>query len=386
VVIYGNILIGDFMVYLDYSATTQPADEVLESFVEASKRFIGNPNSLHKLGVEASDMINKASEQIGELIGAKTNEIIYTSSASESNNLAIKGVALKYKNRGNHIIITSMEHPSVYETVKFLGANGFKVSVVSLDEYGRVDLNSLKKLITDKTILVSVCAVSSEVGIIQPIEEIGVLLKKHPKCFFHVDATQAIGKINIDYENVDLISFSPHKFYGMKGIGVLVKRTKIELEPTIHGGKSTTKYRSGTPALPLIVSTAKALRLALTNVDKKYKMIEMNNIYLKSKLSKYADVLINSNNNSIPHILNISVANIKPETLLHALEEQYIFISTQTACSGSKESKEVMAMYNDKPRALSTLRISVSYLTTNEEVEKFLLAFDMVYKRLVNLK
>jgi len=374
------------MVYLDYSATTQPADEVLESFVEASKRFIGNPNSLHKLGVEASDMINKASEQIGELIGAKTNEIIYTSSASESNNLAIKGVALKYKNRGNHIIITSMEHPSVYETVKFLGANGFKVSVVSLDEYGRVDLNSLKKLITDKTILVSVCAVSSEVGIIQPIEEIGVLLKKHPKCFFHVDATQAIGKINIDYENVDLISFSPHKFYGMKGIGVLVKRTKIELEPTIHGGKSTTKYRSGTPALPLIVSTAKALRLALTNVDKKYKMIEMNNIYLKSKLSKYADVLINSNNNSIPHILNISVANIKPETLLHALEEQYIFISTQTACSGSKESKEVMAMYNDKPRALSTLRISVSYLTTNEEVEKFLLAFDMVYKRLVNLK
>jgi len=378
--------VGDFMVYLDYSATTPVADEVLESYVESSKRFLGNPNSLHRLGTEANDMVNKASEQIAELVGFKANEVIYTSCASESNNLAIKGVALKYKSRGNHIIITPMEHPSIYEATDFLSNNGFKISVAKLDKDGLVDLEALKKLIDDKTILVCVNAVSSEVGIVQPVEEIAAIIKKHPKCFLHIDATQAIGKIDINYDNVDLISFSSHKFYGLKGIGVLVKKSKIELEPIIHGGRSTTKYRSGTPPLPLIVSMAKALRLAVTNVDKKYKMVEMNNIYLKSRLSKYEDVLINSNDKSVPHILNISVANIKPETLLHALEEQYIFVSTQTACSSSKESKEIMAMYNDKARALSTIRISISYLTTNEEVEKFLMAFDMVYKKLVNLK
>jgi len=375
------------MIYLDYSATTPVCDEVLESFITACKKYPGNPNSLHRLGVEANEIINKSTKQIAELMMAKESEIIYTSCASESNNMAIKGIVDKYKNRGKHIITTSLEHASIFGPITYLTDNGFEVSFVDLDEFGRVNLESLKDLMREDTVLVSINSVSSEVGILQPIEDIANVISKYPKCFFHVDATQAVGKVNIDYKKVDLISFTAHKFYGLKGIGVLIKRDKIELEGLIHGGHSTTKYRSGTPALPLIVSMAKALRLALTDLDKKYKDVEKKNKYLQDKLVKYERVRINSNKYSVPHILNISILGIKPETMLHALEESDIFISTQSACSSSKtESKAVLAVSNDKERALSSIRISLSYLTTESELEQFLEVFDKCYKKLTNLK
>ena len=212
------------------------------------------------------------------------------------------------------------------------------------------------------------------------------MLKKYPKCFFHVDATQSIGKEKIDLKNVDLVSLSAHKFYGIKGIGILIKKENINFEPLIHGGKSTTKFRSGTPALPLIVSMAKALRLAYQDIDKKYEYVLKINNYLKDKLSKYDKVVINSNSNCIPHILNISVLGVKPETMQHALEEYDIYISTQTACSSKNTiSKGVMALTNDKERASSSVRISLSYLTNDEEIEDFLTAFDKCYKKLTEL-
>lgn len=372
------------MTYLDYSATTPVSEEVLESFCEVSRKYIGNPNSLHRLGTEANEMINKATNQIAKLLNVKPSEIIYTSGSSESNNLAIKGIAQKYKNRGNHIITTPFEHSSINGPLNYLSDNGFEVDIVKLDENGLVDIENLKSLIKDTTILVSINSVNSEIGLRQPIEEIGELLKKYPKLFFHVDMTQSIGKISIPLDNVDLMSFSAHKIYGLKGIGCLIKKEGINLEPLIHGGKSTTIYRSGTPAIGLICSISKALRLALNNLDEKYNhVLEINN-YLKENLKKYENVYINSNDYSIPFMLNISVIGIKPETLLHALEQDDIFISTQSACSSNTTlSKAVLSLTNDKKRAESSVRISLSALTTKEEIDTFLKSFDKIYENLV---
>ena len=370
------------MIYLDYSATTPVNKEVLDTFVKVSNNYIGNPNSLHKLGVESKKLIDASTEQIAKILKVKPSEIIYTSGASESNNTAIKGVALKYKNRGNHIITTSLEHSSIYAPLNYLTELGFEIDFVKLDKNGRVDIDDLKRLMRDTTILVSISAVNSELGIMQPIAEIGELLKDYPKCFFHVDMTQAVGKIPVSFKNIDLASFSCHKFYGIKGIGALIKKNKVRLEPIIHGGKSTTKYRSGTPSPALIASFAKALRLALENQEEKYnKVLKLNNI-LETELKKYDDVSINHNKYCLPHMLNISIKGIKPETFLHALEEFNVYISTQSACSSGGNSKAVYAFTRDNNKASSSLRISLSYFTEEEEIKKFIEVFSKCYRKL----
>ncbi|MBQ8872239.1 MAG: cysteine desulfurase [Bacilli bacterium] len=371
------------MIYLDYSATTPVNKEVLDSFVKASLEFPGNSNSLHTLGVRCNKLIESATKQIADIFKIKETEIIYTSGSSESNNLAIKGVCMKYKNRGKHIITTHYEHSSIYGPLSYLQSEGFEVDFVDSDEFGLVDLKHLESLIREDTILVSINAINSEIGILQPIEEIGKIVKKNPKCFYHVDLTQAVSKVDINLENVDLASFSAHKFFGIKGIGGLIKKEKIVIEPLIHGGKSTTIFRSGTPAHPLIVSLAKALRLACDDMENKYnKVLELNN-YLKEKLNKYDNVYINSNDKCIPYILNISIINIKPETFLHALEKHEVYISTQTACSSSNSlSKSVLDLTKDEARAKSSLRISLSYLTTKDELDKFIEIFDKCIKEL----
>ena len=375
------------MIYLDYSATTPVNEEVINTYSKVCREYIGNPNSLHRLGVEAKKLIDASSEQIAKILNIKPSEIIYTSGASEANNLAIKGICSKYSNRGKHIITTPLEHSSIYGPVNYLIDLGFEVSFVKLDSNGLVDIENLKSLIRDDTILVSINAVNSEIGNIQPVEKIGELLSLYPKIYFHADLTQAIGKIKIDTTNIDLFSFTAHKFYGLKGIGCLVKKDKIVIEPLIHGGKSTTIYRSGTPMPALIVSMAKALRLITDNLDDKYKYVLELNEYLKSKLSGYDLVKINSNDYCIPHILNISILGVKPETMLHALENDDIYISTQSACSATNTvSKAVMSVTNDEERAKSSIRISLSYLTTYEEIDKFIESFDKCYKKLTNLR
>ncbi len=370
------------MTYLDYSATTPTSEEVLNTFVEVSKKYIGNPNSLHKLGIEANEIIKASTKQISNLLNIKESEIIYTSGSSESNNTAIKGIALKYQNRGKHIITTEFEHSSIYGPLTYLQKQGFKVDFVKTNEFGLVDINNLKELLTDETILVSIGYINSEIGIVQPIDEIGKLLKNYPKCYFHVDMTQALGKIKIDLTNVDLASFAAHKIYGIKGIGMLYKKENISLEPLIHGGKSTTVFRSGTPATALIASFAKAMRLILENLDKKYEYISKLNKILKDGL-KYDNVYINSNKYCIPNVLNISVVGVKPETMLHALEKYDIYISTQTACSTGTSSKSVLALTKDENRAKSSLRISLSHLTKESDIEYFLEKFDVCYKELI---
>lgn len=370
------------MIYLDYSATTPTNEEVLNTFVKTSRDFIGNPNSLHSLGVQAKKLMNKATEKLANLLHIKAEELIYTSGATEANNLAIKGIIGKYPNRGKQIITTPLEHSSVLEPLNKLEKNGYHIRYVKLNEDGTVNMEHLKQLLDEEdTILVSIAMVSSELGILQPINKIGELIKKYPKCFFHSDITQALGKIPVSLEGVDLASFSAHKFYGIKGIGGLVKKDKVELEPLFDGGNSTTIYRSGTPALALIVSLAKALRLALETMNPTY--VEQLNQEIQTTVQKMPQVFINSTSKSIPHILNISIYGVKPETLLHALEEHQIYISTMSACSSDKaESLAVKTVTHNKENATSSIRISLSVHTTKREVEEFLSIFQSLVEKL----
>ena len=371
------------MIYLDYSATTPVDKRVLDSFNKASIDFIGNPNSLHKLGVRSKELIDSSIKQIKDILNIENSEIIFTSGSSESNNLAIKGICEKYQNRGKHIITTPLEHSSIYGPLNYLSELGFEVDFVDIDDNGRVDIDDLKKKMREDTILVSITAVNSEIGILSPLDEIKEVLKNYPKCFLHVDATQAIGKVKIDLSDIDLVSFSAHKFFGIKGIGCLIKKEGIDITPQIHGGKSTTIYRSGTPAVALIASLAKALRLVYESIDIAYEQILDLNKYLKKNLEEYENVYINSNDFCIPHILNLSVVGIKPETMLHALEEYDIYISTQSACATGSSSKAVMALTHDQKRANSSIRISISKLTTKKEIDEFLKAFDACYNHLL---
>ena len=372
------------MIYLDYAASTPVDPDVLDNFINVTKEEYANPNSNHELGIKAKKEIDNATLDIAKLLNVSSDEIIYTSGATESNNLAIIGTALRYKNIGKHILISSLEHNSIISSCTYLQEQGFDIDLIPINKNGLVDIDILKSMIREDTILVSICSVDSEIGLVQPVEEIGKFLKNYDNIVFHTDASQAIGKVNIDYTNCDLITIAPHKFYGMNGISILVKKSNVSLKPLILGGKSTTVYRSGTPALSLIVSLSKALRLIYTDFDKKYDHIKELNEYLKKGLEKYPNVFINSNEYSIPHILNLSVIGVKPETMLHALEEYDIFISTQSACSSSNtESKAVFNLTHDKERARSSVRVSISCITTKEEIDYFLESFDKCYKRLV---
>lgn len=371
------------MIYLDHAASTKVSQEVLESFQKTCLNYPGNPNSYHKLGIECKNLMDTATKQMADLLNVKPDEIIYTSSSSESNNLAIKGIALKYQNRGKHIITTRLEHSSIYGPLNYLQTLGFEVEFVKTDQNGIVNLQDLENKLRKDTILVSICSVNSELGVIQPIEEIAEKIKKYPKCFFHSDMTGSMGKVRIPIDQIDLITFSPHKFHGLTGTGCLIKKENIELVPLIHGGKSTTIYRSGTPALPLIVACAKALRIALENLDKNYQHVQKLNNYLRQELRKIDGITINTPEHSVPFVLNFSIDGVKPETFVHALEEEEIYISTQTACSISGTMSQ--AIYNltkDETRAKSSIRVSLDGTTTQEEIDIFLNSLKRNYRHL----
>lgn len=371
------------MIYFDNSATTMVDDRVLETFNKVCKNYPGNSNSLHSLGIKSKELEEYATERISNLLKVKRGEIIYTSGASESNNTVLKGVASKYKNRGNHIITTPLEHSSVLETCKYLESKGFIIDYVKIKENGLIDIEDLEKLISDNTILVSIAYVDSELGIKQDIDTISRIVKKYPKCYLHIDATQAIGKIKVDFTNIDFLSMSAHKIFGIKGIGLLVKKENIAIDNLIHGGKSTTIYRSGTPALPLICSLMKSLELIIPNIDNNYKYVTTLSNKLKDNLKKYDKVHINSTENSIPYIINFSIIGIKPETFIHAMEEEQIYISTRSACSTSDISLAVDSLYHNKEISKSSIRISLSYKNTLEEVETFIEKFNEIYNKLM---
>ena len=373
------------MIYLDYSATTPVNEEVLKTFNKVCTDYIGNPNSLHKLGVEAKRLMDKSSEIVADLLKVKPNEVIFTSGASEANSLAILGVLEKYSNRGKHIITTHLEHSSILETMNYLEKKGYIIDYVKINDNGLVDLDDLKRLLSDDTILVSITHVNSEMGLIEPIEKIANIVHQYKRTIFHVDGTQAIGKIKVDLNNIDLYSFSAHKIYGLKGVGCLIKKQNIELEPMIHGGKSQTIYRSGTPSLGLIVSLTKALKLVLNDFDQKYLYVKNLNNKLINGLKKL-DVTINSNEFCVPHIVNFSVLGLKAETVLHALEENNIYISTKTACSKEDESISVLAKTKNHDLAKTSLRVSLSFLTKEEEIDFFLEKLSEILNNLQSIR
>lgn len=369
------------MIYLDYAASTPVKKEVLDFFYETSLKYYANPNSSHKLGIEANKLIKESTSNIAKLLNVKEDEIIYTSGASESNNLVIKGICERYRNKGKHILISSLEHNSIVSSATTMQEQGFEVELIPINHDGLVDIESLKQMIREDTILVSICSVDSEIGLKQPIEEIAHLLKSYPNCIFHTDASQSIGKINIDYTDVDLITITPHKFYGLPGISILIKKEGISLKPQINGGKSTTIYRSGTPELASIVACNKALELALNNLEENYKHVKILNNIIIDKLKTYPKIVINSRETSIPYTINFSIKGLKAIDIQNYLEQQDIYVSTKTSCCPIETpSKLVYALTKDKGLSTSSVRVSLSYLTTKEEINTFLKELDNLYK------
>ena len=359
------------MIYMDYAANTPVDEGVLECFIETARDYMANPNSAHSLGRDSNTRFLQATTHIAELMGVKQSEIIMTSGASEANNLAIKGIARSYRQYGKHIISTGLEHSAVSGALTYLQSLGYEIDLLDILPDGTIDLAHLRELLRQDTILVTIGYVDSELGVVQPIEEIGRLLKQYPNCHFHTDATQAVGKIPVDTADVDLMTFAPHKFYGLNGAGVLIKKEGVILEPLIHGGASTSLYRSGTPDLANAVALEKALALATKNLDIRYHYVENLNGVLRQGLSKLPQVRINSTEKSYPFILNLSVKGIKAEAMRQAMEEKGILVSAKSACSvPNTTSRAVYAVSRDRKNALSSFRISISHLVTEEQVQK----------------
>ena len=372
------------MIYLDYSATTPVLPEVLDSYNKVTNEYFGNPNSLHNLGLKSRELLNSATRQVSELLNIDVSEFSFTSGATESNNLAIIGACLANKDRGNHIIVSKLEHPSIYKIVDYLVSIGFKVSYVNNTMEGVIDFEDLKRKMNEDTILISICAVNSETGIRQPLRTIKQVINKYNKnILLHSDITQALGKVSINFNDFDLASASGHKIYAPKGIGLFYKKKNVKCQKLLHGTDES--FHPGTPALPLIVSFSKALRISLHELDKKLEIVEKWNDKLVKKLSTYPNIKINKSKYSIPHILNISLMDIKPETFIHAMERHEIYISSNTACSSGKLSTSVMALYNDRLRAETTIRISLSCMTKLEEITVFINTFNGVYEKLHSL-
>lgn len=369
------------MIYLDYAANTPVDKIVLDTFYDVSIKYIGNPNSPHQLGFQANERLQQSTKQIADLFHCLESEIIYTSGASESNNMAIKGIAKNYRRYGKHIITTFLEHASVTGPATALQNEGYDVDFVNILENGQVDIEHLKSLIREDTILVSICHVDSEIGTIQPIEEISKLLKQYKHIYFHVDATQAVGKIPVNFEYMDLMTFSGHKFYGLNGCGVLLKKDIIALEPLIHGGLSTTSYRSGTPMLGLVAATEKALTISMKKLQERYNYVKSINTVLRDEFAKDKDIQIITPAEGSPYILNVSLKGVNTNKLQGELDKNGICVATKSACCAPNTvSRPAYAITKDRKAALSTLRISLSHLTTADEIEEFITCFNNLRK------
>lgn len=375
------------MIYFDNSATTKPYKEVLNSFLKVSEDFFGNPSSLHRIGGQAEKLLQQARGQVAKLLNVKETEILFTSGGTESNNLAVKGVALAHRERGRHIITTGMEHASIHNAMMQLETLGFEITYINPDSHGFISTEAIEKEMRDDTILVSIIHVNNEVGTIQPIEEIGSMLKKYPKAIFHVDHVQGVGKVPLNFYNsgIHLSTISGHKFHGLKGTGVLFVKEGIRLSPLFSGGNQEWKQRSGTENVAGMVALSKALRMTLEQRKEKLNQMIAALERLRDGISQIKEISIHTpKENSAPHILNFSVKGLKAETFVHALEEKDIYVSTTSACSSKKKaaSKTLLAMGVSAVDAESAIRISLSYSNTVEEAEQTVKAIAEAVKHL----
>ncbi len=373
------------VIYLDNAATTKVDPEVLNSYNQITLKYFANPSSIHSLGQESSRLLDKSREQILNVLKLTHHDVIFTSGATEANNLAIKGYCFANRSRGKHIITSSTEHPSVLNTVLEMQDFGFEVTVLPVNKHGQIEVNSLKAAIREDTILVSLMMVNNEVGAINPIKEVGEYLKKFPKIAFHVDMVQAIGKLPLDFNNIDMFSIAGHKIHGLLGSGLLIKEKKIILKAINQGGGQENNLRSGTNTLALSASLAKALRLAVegeANNFKKVKVLSERLLnYLKANKDKY---LINSYNEDNPYIVNFSLLHHKASVVVEALSNRGIMVSSLSACHAKNEdySKVVYAMYQDLNLAHNTIRISFDKDNTIEEVEALIKNLEEILKEI----
>ena len=362
------------MIYFDNAATTKTRPELIDLAVRLNNEYFANPSSNHALGHEAKRIYEQARKQILAHFNGDF-KLVFTSGATEANNLFIKGVALKYKNRGKKLITTVGEHPSVLNAFKQLEEEfGFHVTYLPLLEDGSVDPNELIKSIDDQTILVSIMHVNNEVGAINDLAMLSKIIKTFPKCFFHSDVTQSIGKIKIPYQLIDAFSFSAHKIHGFKGSGALILREKIDLLPLLSGGSHECHVRAGTEAFIPNILLAKTLRLALENEAKSYRHVEALVSYLRAKLALNNEIIINSPVNACPFVLNFSLVNIKSSIVVEALSNAGIMVSSNSACDDklASHSETVYAMYHDLKRSQNTVRISLGEENTLAEVDHFI--------------
>jgi len=365
------------MTYLDYSATSPISLDALDTYVKVSKEYIGSITSNNEIGRKAKKLLNDTTKEISDMFSVLDSEIIYTSGATEANNMALIGVSLANHKKGKHIIVSKLEHPSIYEICNYLESIGFEISYVNNDEDGLIVFDDLKKLIREDTILISICAVNYETGVRQPLKMLRQIIKKENEhTLFHSDLSQAIGKTSVSFRDIDLGSVSSHKFYGPKGIGFLYKNNTIKIAPLLYGNKP------GMPSLPLIVSMKEALKTAMKDLDKRERYVALLNDRLVGKLNKIEGIKINKTKYSIPYILNISFENILSETLSNILSSKEIYVSTNL---NNEISSSVMAIYNNLQRSKSTMRISLSHLTTVLEINRFLETFEVEYSALNNL-
>ena len=372
------------IIYLDNASKTIPYPEVVERFNEVSATYFANPSSIHALGARANRELELGKEEILRLFKLQNHKVIYVSSATEANNLAIKGAALKYKNRGKHIVTSAYEHPSVLETFRQLEEEfGFEVTCLLPNNDGIITVEAVKKVLRDDTILVSIMAVNNEIGAINPIEDIAKLLKDYPKVLFHVDAAQEVGKnLNpINYKDVDMVTISAHKTHGLIGIGALLIKKNIELLPLLSGGGQEYGLRSGTNDLALASAFVTALKISFRDYKKHYETVKECADILVEYLNNHKDLFeLNTPRVVNPYIINFSTLTKKGSVVVEALSNNGIMVSSISACHSSKEkgSHVVKALGKSEKIAGNTIRVSLSYLNNKEDIETFISTLESI--------
>ncbi|WP_144559362.1 cysteine desulfurase family protein [Shouchella miscanthi] len=358
------------MIYLDNSATTKPYPEVLTLYTTISSQYFGNPSSLHSVGMEAEQVLNHARKKIAHFLSCQKEQLLFTSGGTEANVLAIKGIVTKEKSA--HMITTTVEHASVYETVRQLEDAGHEVTYLQGDAFGRVTVEQVKDAIKKNTVLVSIGHVQGELGTIQPIQELAEMLSAYPRIQFHVDAVQSLLKVPIgSLSNIDLMTLSSHKIHGTNGTGLLYAKNPSLVKPILYGGGQEQSLRPGSEHVAGIACFAKALEMGASVANKEQERLLSLRKLVIHELEQIKGVFINSPvSNSAPHILNVSIPAVKAEVLVQSLSQEKIYVSTQSACSTKTgvPSRILLGAGHDRQRAETAIRISLSFLTTEEEM------------------
>lgn len=369
------------MIYLDYASTTPIRNEVLETYTMLLSKYYGNSDSLHDIGRESAKLMEKSRANIAQLFHVRSEEIFFTSCASESNNYAVKSYAWANQYKGKHLITTCVEHSSIHNAMKQLEESfGFEITYLPVNEQGVVTLEELKKVLRKDTILVSMMMVNNETGAINPIRECADYVHANSRAAFHMDGVQALGKVPVDLSIVDMATFSAHKIYGLKGSALFYKKKNIQILPLISGGQQEEGLRAGTSNAPADIVFAKTVRLALEELGKNYTYVKGLNDWLRKELCSCEDIVINSSKDASPYILNISVLCIGSEVMLNALNEKGFAVSAQSTCSSKSKaiSHVLLKMGLGELRATHAIRISMSHMTTKEELAAFVKAIKEV--------